>query len=158
MERETSVRSHVRGLLDWEDSHVGFDRATKGITFRLAGVTPAGFPHSAWQLVEHMRLAQADILEFCRAQAYREKKWPDDYWPANASPSGSGAWRSSIAAFRADRAALMRLASNARVDLLQPIPHGTGQTYLRELLLSADHTAYHVGQLMLVRKALGIWR
>lgn len=158
MEGERSVRSHLRRLLDWEDSHIGFDRATKGIAWRLAGVRPVGFPHSAWELVEHMRLAQADILEFCVTPAYREKKWPDAYWPTSPSPGASGAWRKSVAAFRADRKALMRLASNTKLDLVGRIPHGTGQTYLRELLLNADHTAYHVGQLILVRKALGIWR
>jgi hypothetical protein len=154
---ERALRAQVAALLDWEDAHVGFDRAVKGIAPRLRGVVPDGLPYSAWQLVEHLRVAQADILEFCRRPGYREKRWPDEYWPPSPRPASAPAWGRSIAGFRRDLMALRRLASDPRVDLFAPIPHGSGQTYLRELLLVADHNAYHVGQIVVVRRALGIW-
>jgi uncharacterized damage-inducible protein DinB len=151
------LRQQIADLLAWEEAHVGFDRAVKGIAPRYRGVVPDGLTHSPWQLLEHLRIAQADILEFCRSSRYKTKKWPDDYWAPSAKPPSAAAWTRSIAAFRRDRAALQRLARNPRIDLFARIPHGTGQTCLRELLLIADHTAYHVGQLVLVRRALGDW-
>ncbi len=111
-----------------------------------------------WQLVEHLRIAQADILEFCRTAKYKEKKWPDDYWPTPLGPRNAAAWTRSIAAYRRDRKALQRLAANPKIDLFAAIPHGTGQTYLREILLVADHNAYHIGQIVAVRRLLGIWK
>jgi hypothetical protein len=154
---DSSVRTHLAKLLDWEDAHVSFDSAVEGIPAKLRGSTPAGLPYSPWQLLEHLRLAQHDILDFCRNPDYRELHWPDDYWPRSEAPPGPAAWDESIAAFRRDRAALQALASDPTIDLHVPIPHGSGQTYLRELLLVADHTAYHVGQLVAVRRALGAW-
>ena len=155
--RTDPLRDHVARFLDWGDAHVGFDKSVKGIAPRLRGVAPKGLPYSMWQLVEHLRIAQADILEFCVNAQYKEKKWPDDYWPRAARPPSAAAWTKSIAVFRRDRKALQTLAMNVKVDLFSMIPHGTGQTYLRELLLIADHTAYHVGQIVVVRRALGIW-
>src|SRR5262249_52091614 len=134
------------------------DAAVTGIPPKLRGAVPNGWDYSAWQLVEHLRLAQADILAFCLSASYREKKWPEGYWPKKPSPPGAAAWTASIARFRRDRAKLQRLARNPRIDLAATVPHGTHQTYLRELLLAADHTAYHVGQLVALRKQLGIWR
>lgn len=157
MNWQRSFRAHVRRLLAWNDAHVGFDQAVRGIPAHLRDVAPPGLPHSAWQLVEHMRLAQADILEFCRAKAYRRKHWPGDYWPDRDLGLHPRDWSKSIAAYRRDRASLMKLATNRNTDPLARVPNGSGQTYLRELLLVADHTAYHVGQLILVRRALGIW-
>jgi hypothetical protein len=107
--------------------------------------------------VEHIRIAQADILEFCVSRSYREKKWPDAYWPKTSSPANADAWNGSLAAIRRDRKAMRRLAIDPAVDLLAKVPNGTGQTYLRELLLVADHAAYHVAQIVDVRRALGIW-
>jgi hypothetical protein len=121
------------------------------------GRTPAGLPYSPWQLLEHLRIAQHDILDFCRNPDYRELSWPDDYWPAAAAPPFAAAWDESIRQFREDRAALQALARDSAVDLGARIPHGTGQTYLRELLLAADHAAYHVGELIVVRRLLGAW-
>jgi uncharacterized damage-inducible protein DinB len=129
----------------------------KGIPPSLRGVVPDRLEHSAWQLVEHLRLAQTDILEFCVNPKYKEQKWPDDYWPRDARPKNAAAWTASIAAYRRDLKALQRLAADRAIDLFAAIPHGDGQTYLREILLVADHTAYHVGQLILVRRALDIW-
>jgi len=155
-DNDKALRAQLVKLLDFEEAHVGFDRAVKGIPVRLRGKVPAGGEHSLWQLVEHLRIGQADILEFCRTAKYKEKKWPDDYWPSPA-PRGATAWTQSIAAYRRDRQAFQRLAANPKIDLFATIPHGTGQTYLREILLAADHAAYHIGQVVAVRRTLGIW-
>jgi uncharacterized damage-inducible protein DinB len=155
---EKVLRTLLRKLLDWEDAHVGFDTAVAGIPPRLRGRRPAGAPHSAWELVEHIRLAQADILDFCVNPDYKEQRWPDDYWPSSRAPTSDAAWKKSLAQFRRDRRALQRLAADETLDLSVTIPHGSGQTYLREIVLAADHTAYHVGQLVLLRQQLGIWK
>jgi uncharacterized damage-inducible protein DinB len=138
-----------------ERAHTGSTRR-EGMPPRLRGVVPDGW-HSAWQLVEHLRIAQADILEFCVTANYEEKKWPDDYWPKAAAPRSAAAWTKAIAGYRRDRTALQGLAANPAIDLLATIPHGTGQTYLREILLVADHNAYHIGQIVALRRLLGIW-
>lgn len=151
------LRTHVLRLLDWEDAHVGFDAAVAGLHPSQRGVRPPGLPFSAWEILEHLRIAQADILDFCVNPAYEERKWPDDYWPASEAPPSDEAWDRSIAGFRRDREELRRLGADTAVDLFARIPHGTGQTYLRELLLVADHNAYHVGQLVAVRRLLGAW-
>jgi uncharacterized damage-inducible protein DinB len=154
---DSSLRAQLAKLLDWEDAHVSFDAAVEGVPPKLRGATPAGLPYSPWQLIEHLRLTQHDILDFCRNPDYRELHWPDDYWPPSAAPPKPADWDESIAQFRRDRAALQALASDSKIDLFARIPHGSGQTYLRELLLVADHNAYHVGQLVTVRRALGAW-
>jgi hypothetical protein len=156
MNRDESLRAHLQKLLDWEDAHVSFDTAAEGIAPAFRRVAPEGLPYSPWQLIEHMRRAQRDILEFCRNPAYIEPA-VEDYWPPSAGPPNDAAWGESIAAFRGDREELKQLAANTAVDLFDRIPHGTGQTYLRELLLVADHNAYHVAQLVAVRRCLGIW-
>ena len=155
---DAALRSQLARALEWEDAHVGFDRAVEGVPAELRGRVPDGLPYSAWQLLEHLRLAQEDILDFCRNPGYAQRDWPDDYWPATPAPATPRAWDDSVAAFRRDRQALARLAADAQVDLFAPIPHGSGQTLLRELLLVLDHTAYHVGELVVVRRALGIWK
>jgi uncharacterized damage-inducible protein DinB len=157
MNRDDSLRTHLWKLLDWEDAHVNFDTAVEGIAPAFRGVAPNGLPYSAWQLVEHLRRTQRDILEFCRNPAYVEPS-AADYWPPTAAPPAGAAWEESLASFRRDRERLKQLAADAAVDLFERIPHGTGQTYLRELLLVADHNAYHVGQLVAVRRCLGIWK
>jgi uncharacterized damage-inducible protein DinB len=123
----------------------------------MQGKRPAGLPYSPWQLLEHLRRAQYDILEFCRNTAYVELTWPDDYWPETVAPPSPTAWAESVAAFQRDREALQQLCGNPDFDLFATIPHGTGQTYLREILLVADHNAYHVGELVVVRRLLGAW-
>jgi uncharacterized damage-inducible protein DinB len=155
--RETAIRDHLARVLDWEDAHVGFDKAVDGIPADRRGVRPAGFEHSAWQIVEHLRIAQDDILDFSVNPRYEEKlTWPDDYWPDPAPPSDA-AWNASVAAFKASREKLKALAREVE-DLTATVPAGKGQqTYLRAVLLAADHTAYHVGQLVALRRALGIW-
>ncbi|HEY6361998.1 MAG TPA: DinB family protein [Vicinamibacterales bacterium] len=152
-----AVRDHLARLLDWREAHVGFEAAVDGIGPGHRGKTPPGLPYSAWQILEHIRLAQNDILDFCVNSSYREKKWPDDYWPKNPAPPSDAAWDESVASCVRDRDALKQLVRDPKADLSAKIPHGTGQTYLREALLVADHTSYHVGQLVLVRRLLGIW-
>ena len=158
MPSDNTLRDLLARVLDWEDAHAGFDKAVADIPPELRSRKPRALPHSAWQIVEHIRLAQHDILDFCRNPRYREMKWPADYWPASPEPPSADAWDASIRAYRRDRKALQRMAKDRKVKLDARIPHGSGQTYLRELLLVADHTSYHVGQLVLVRRLLGNWK
>jgi len=158
MKSDAPLRDQLSRLLAWEDAHVGFDRAIADLPEDLRGKQPAGLPYSPWQLLEHMRRAQRDILEFCRNPNYEEMNWPDDYWPESAAPASPADWDECVRQFRADRDALKQLASDPSIDLAARIPHGDGQTYLRELVLAADHTAYHIGQLVVVRRVLGNWK
>ncbi len=157
MDREASLRDHLSRALAWGDAHATFEAAVESIPPSHRGRVPKGLPYSPWQLVEHLRLTQHDILDFCRNPKYIELHWPDDYWPKAPAPPSESAWDESLRRFLEDRAALQALAVDRSVDLLATIPHGSGQTYLRELLLVADHTTYHLGQLIAVRRLLGIW-
>jgi hypothetical protein len=150
-------RRYLARLFDWEDAHVSFDAAVEGIGPSHRGRTPPGLPHSPWQLLEHLRITQRDILDFCREPKYVERRWPEDYWPRETGPKSDALWDESVAAFRKDREALQAIALDPSVDLMGRLPNGDGQTYLRELILASDHSAYHVGQIVLVRRALGIW-
>jgi len=154
---DDALREHLRELLDWQDAHVDFESAVEKIAPKFRGAAPEGLPFSPWQLLEHLRITQHDILDFCLNPEYRERAWPKEYWPAEAGPTTEAAWDESMAHYRSDREALKRLAADSSIDLFARIPHGTGQTYLREILLVVDHNAYHVGQLVLVRRGLGIW-
>jgi hypothetical protein len=157
--QDGALRAQLADYLDWQNAHVGFDAAVSGVAPGLRGSVPRGFRHSIWQVVEHIRIAQADILDFCVNPNYRhDMKWPDDYWPAAPAPRSAAAWSRSLATIRRDRRAMQRLAKNRRIDLFARIPHGSGQTYLREVLLVADHAAYHVAQIVDLRRALGIWK
>lgn len=151
------LRAQLRDLLSWRDAHADFDAAVADLPPAMRGTIAPGLPYSPWQLVEHIRLAQADILDFCINPDYRESRWPDDYWPASPAPPDGAAWDQSIAAYRRDRRALERLIADPEHDLLATVPAGNGQTFLREAVLVADHTAYHVGQLVLLRRLLGVW-
>ncbi|HET8654804.1 MAG TPA: DinB family protein [Longimicrobiaceae bacterium] len=157
MDTIAALREQLGRFLAWSSAHAGFDGAVEGIPPAKRGVRPAGLPHSPWELLEHVRIAQRDILAFCRDPAYSEPEWPADYWPDSPAPPDAEAWERSVAAFRADREAMQRLARDGGVDLFAAVPNGTGQTFLREILLVADHTAYHVGQLVQVRRLLGAW-
>jgi hypothetical protein len=156
----TALRQHLTDLLDWNDAHATFDRAVDDFPARLRGVTPTGLPHSGWQLLEHIRLAQDDILRFSRNHdgSYRKMKWPDDYWPSSAEPLSTKAWSESVHGYLADRKAFAVLVADPKQDLFTPFPWGKGQTLLREVLLVADHTAYHVGQMIYLRRLLGAWK
>jgi uncharacterized damage-inducible protein DinB len=157
-ESASALRDHLVRLLDWEEAHVGFDQAVDGIPPDKCGCRAAGFEHSPWQLVEHMRIAQEDILDFCVNAGYEHtRKWPDEYWPRDSAPPGDDAWTESVAAYMRSREELKRLARDVE-DLTATVPTGKrGQTYLRAILLTADHAAYHLGQLVAVRRALGVW-
>jgi hypothetical protein len=155
MEQLEELRDQLARLLDWEDAHVGFDAVIDGIPPELRGVQPQGLPYSAWQLLEHLRLTQRDILDFCRNPDYVEPRSMAEYWPSSAAPPSPEAWDKSVADFRGDLDAMKRIALES--DLFAPIPHGTGQTYLREVVLLADHNAYTLGQLVVLRRLLGIW-
>jgi uncharacterized damage-inducible protein DinB len=156
MDKTHALRDHLRKALAWEDAHAGFDAAVSGVPMRLRGVVPKGQAHSLWQLLEHLRLAQWDILDFCRNPAYVGLSM-EEHWPPSVAPPTTGAWNKAIARFQKDRRAVQRLAADRSVDLFGRIPQGTGQTYLRALLLVIDHNAYHIGQLVIARRALGIW-
>ena len=147
-------RKHLLDLLRMEGAHLSFDEAVKGFPIELRGAKPKGAPHTPWQLLEHLRIAQWDILDFSRNPGYQEMKWPDDYWPKIATPPDAAAWDHSVEQFRRDLKSMEALVSDASVDLTARIPHGTGQTVLREALLVADHNAYHLGQLVFLRKML----
>ena len=154
---DDELRKHLVKSLDWEDAHAGFDTTVGGIPSEIRGVQPDGLPYSLWQLLEHMRICQWDILEFSRDPNYHELKF-EEYWPATVAPPTEQAWDDSIASFRADLESVKELFLNKDIDLFATIPHGTGQTYLRELLLVVDHNAYHLGQMVTVRRLLGNWK
>jgi hypothetical protein len=155
--QERSLRDHVVYLLRGGGAHLDFDTAVADMPPELRGVKPERIPYSPWQLLEHMRIAQWDILEFSRNPSHVSPPWPDGYWPETQAPPDSEAWDRSIDAFRRDLTAMQNLVTDPSADLFAPIPHGQGQTLLREALLVADHNAYHLGQLIVVRRALGAW-
>jgi uncharacterized damage-inducible protein DinB len=153
------LREQLVRFMDWEEAHVGFDKAIDGIPADLRGARAPGFEHTIWQLLEHMRIGQEEILDFCvNAQYAQTMKWPDDYWPKNPAPPNADAWEQSVASFKRDRERFVALAKTTD-DLYAPVPTGKGQqTYFRALLLVNDHNAYHLGQIVAVRRALGTWR
>lgn len=157
-QRDRSLREHVVALLTKGNAHATFDAAVKDLPAELRGKTPKGAEHSPWQLLEHLRIAQEDILDFSRNPDYKPRDWPADYWPATPASPDDKAWDKSVRAFRRDLKAMCDLVEDESVDLYAKIPHGDGQTILREALLAADHNAYHVGQLILVRRLLGAWK
>lgn len=155
MTNDTSLRDHLLTLLDSDNAHLRFDDAVKDFPAELRGKRPAGGPHSPWELLEHLRITQSDILEFTRDASHASPSFPAGYWPSSEAPPTDAAWDESVAAFRKDRQELADLLGDASIDLHQRIPHGNGQTVLREILLTADHNAYHLGQLVTVRRILG---
>jgi len=157
MNTEQSLRDHLLCLLRGGGAHLDFEAAIAHLPADLRGAKPAGLPHTPWRLVEHMRLAQWDILEFSRNPNHVSPKFPDGYWPEGDAPHDADAWDRSIAAFRSDLKAMQDLVADSATDLFAPIPHGQGQTILREALLLADHNAYHLGQLVTIRRLLGAW-
>jgi hypothetical protein len=154
--RDQALRDHLLYLLKDGGAHASFDDAMGDWPLQLAGAKAANFPHTAWMLLEHMRLAQWDILEFTRNRKHVSPKWPEGYWPASEAPANEKAWKASIAAFKKDLKTMQSLVANRKIDLYARIPWGDGQTTLREALLVADHNAYHLGQLVMLRKSIGI--
>ena|SRR5208282_1628797 len=152
-----ALRQHLLELLTGGHAHVPFDAAVKNLPAALRGKRPRGVEHSPWEIVEHLRIAQGDILEFSRNPRHQSPEWPGGYWPATPAPPDEKAWEKSLRAFHRDLKALCALVEDPATDLFQRIPHGDGQTVLREALLAADHNAYHFGELILVRRLLKAW-
>lgn len=148
------LRQHLINLLDMNGAHIDLDSAVRDFPPELRGKKPPGAPHTAWQLLEHIRLAQQDILEFSRNANHVSAEWPEGYWPNSEAPSSDAAWNESIEKIRHDLSEMKKLIRNSKHDLYARIPHGEGQTLLREALLVADHNSYHLGQLVFVRKIL----
>jgi len=151
------VREQVIKLLRGGQAHLTLDAVVKDFPEKLRGVKPTGAPHSAWQLLEHLRIAQWDILEFSRNPKHVSPSWPDGYWPETDKPPSEAAWSKTVTAIRQDMEAMQKLVEDPKTDLYAKIPHGEGQNILREALLIADHNAYHIGQILLLRRLLGAW-
>lgn len=154
---DAGLRQQLVDLLTKAQAHATFDDAVKNLPPDLRGKAPKGAEHSPWQLLEHLRIAQRDILEFSRNAKHESPKWPEGYWPKEKSPADDKAWDKSVRAFKHDLKEMVELVQDQKTDLFAKIPHGEGQTILREALLVADHNAYHIGQLVLVRRLLGAW-
>lgn len=152
-----SLRQHLVDLLNGRRAHAKFEDVVPGIPAKLRGQKPSRFPHTAWMLLEHMRIGQWDILEFSRKAKHKSPGWPEGYWPKTETPPSAAAWDKSVRGFRRDLKAMQKLVSNPKTDLFARIPWGTGQTILREALIAADHNAYHLGQLVDIRRLLGAW-
>lgn len=154
---EKALRDYLGHALDWHEAHVDWKQVVNGIPAKDQGKRAKGLPHSPWELLEHMRLATWDILEFSRDAKHKSPDWPAGYWPKKPEPPNAAAWPKSVKALEHDLDEMRKLVTDPKTDLLAPIPGGSGQTILREALLIADHNAYHLGQLVLVRRLLGCW-
>ena len=157
MDHDKQLRQQLTKMIDWNEAHADFASAVADFPAKLRGRVPEGFPHSAWQLLEHIRIALWDMVEFSSNAKHKSPKWPEGYWPKDPAPPKEKAWEQSVNAVQGNLEAMRQLISDPKHDLFAPLPHGSGQTLLREALLIADHNAYHLGQLVLVRRALGAW-
>ena len=158
MANDKALRQHLLKLLEGKGAHVDFETAVKKASAAVRGKRSKGVAHSPWEILEHMRIAQWDILEFSRDAKHVSPEWPSGYWPKTKTPPNPQAWNKTIRAFNTDLDAMKKLVAAKSADLHAPIPHGQGQTILREVLLIADHNAYHLGELLLVRRLLGAWK
>lgn len=156
--QDQSLRRHLLVLLRDSNAHQDFENAVADFPAELRGHKPTGFPHSAWQLLEHLRIAQSDIVDFSRNSKHVSPDFPSGYWPESEAPPDPESWDKSLSAFRDGLKGMEKLLSDPKLDLHARIPHGDGQTILREALLLADHNAYHLGQLLVLRRLLGAWR
>ena len=152
------LREHLIYLLKDGGAHAKFDEVIDGIPPKVRGQKPQDLPHSPWMLLEHMRIAQWDILDFSRNPKYKSLEWPAGYWPPTEAPPSAAAWDKSVRDFHSDLKAMQDLVANPKTDLFAKIPWGDGQTILREALLVADHNAYHLAQIVDARRALGNWK
>ena len=154
-----ALRDTLTALLDGGQAHITFDDATADLPAKARGQAIAGLPHTPWRLVEHMRLCQQDILEYALDPDWQSPPWPEGYWPESDAPPGAEAWDESLIDFRNDHARLRALVADPTTDLLAPIPHGLAASHniARQAMLAADHNAYHLGQLVLLRRAIGHW-
>jgi hypothetical protein len=158
MAESDALRQHLLDFLRGHNAHADFDTVMADFPSRLRGVRPPGAPHSGWQLLEHMRIAQWDIVEFSQDAKHKSPAWPEGYWPKTEAPPSAASWNNSLRSFRADLKSLAKLVADKKTDLFARIPHGSGQTILREALLLGDHNAYHLGQMVLLRRLLGNWK
>jgi DinB superfamily len=158
MAEDEALREHVVKLLKGGDAHVTFENAIKDFPAELRGEKPKGAEHSSWEVLEHLRIALWDILDFSVNPEYKEREWPKEYWPETAAPPNPQAWDESVLAFEKHLQAMCDLVENEKTDLFAKIPHGTGQTILREALVVADHNGYHLGEIVLLRRVLGAWK
>jgi len=157
MDQNQALRDQIVKLLEGRGAHADFDQAVADLPAKLRGSKPPGAPHSAWELLEHLRIAQWDMLEFSRSAKHLSPGFPEGYWPRTPGPPDEAAWEKSVQEFQRDLQEMVKLVKNPKTDLYAAIPHGDGQTILREALLLADHNAYHLGQLVDLRRALGAW-
>lgn len=158
MPTEDGWKSIIASALDWEQAHMTLDNAVAGMPAELRSAKPDGLPHSVWDLVEHIRIAQHDLLDFCRNTEYHHSlKWPDDYWPKSVEIVEDGEWEMSISEFKREREQLKAFTMEGDRDLTAVIPWGSGQTYLRTVLVEIDHASYHTGEMVAVRRLLGAW-
>jgi len=158
MDNDRPLRQQVAKFLDWHEAHADFAAAISDFPAELRGQVPDGLPHSGWQLLEHIRITLWDIVEFSRDARHKSPEWPEGYWPKAAAPPNAKAWNEAVKAIEKHLEEMRELVLDAKRDLFAPLPHGSGQTLLREALLIADHNAYHLGQLVLVRRALNAWK
>jgi hypothetical protein len=156
-DNDKALREHVLYLLEGGGAHAKFDDVVAGIPAKILGQKPAGLPHSLWMLLEHLRIAQWDILEFSRDPKHTSPKWPEGYWPKTEAPTTAAAWNASVKKFRQGLQAMQELVKDPKIDLFARIPWSDSHTILREALLLADHNAYHLGQMLDARRLLGAW-
>lgn len=154
MDPMNSLRHHLTNLLTQAEAHVDVQSTLQNFPAKLHGRKPEGAPHTPWQLLEHMRIAQWDILQFSLDAKHKSPAWPEGCWPKTEKPPSDKAWDKSVREFLADLESVCRLVRDPKIDLFATIPHGDGQTYLREALLVADHNAYHLGQLVMLKRML----
>lgn len=157
MGNQTRIRELLQEQLSGKNAHVDFQRAVEGLRLKDVGRKPESFPHTIWELVEHIRIAQHDIVAFSQSADYTSPSWPEGYWPDSDKPENKLQWDKSVAAVKNDKQIMVKMIKNENKDLLEPIPHGDGQTLFREAMLIVDHNAYHIGQIVLMRKAMNIW-
>jgi hypothetical protein len=158
MDQNKSLRQHLVKMLDGGEAHATFDDAVKDMPRELQGIRPKGAEHSAWEELDHLRIAQWDIFEFATDPKHKSPKFPEGYWPKSPEPPNDAAWDKSVKQVHADVAKFQKVLLQESTDLFAKIPHGDGQTILRQALVAADHKAYHIGQLILVRRLLGAWK
>jgi hypothetical protein len=158
MKHDKALKERLIDLLTGDGAHAGFDTVVKDFPAKLRGQTPQGAAHSPWEVLEHLRIAQWDILEFSRNPKHVSPEFPVGYWPSGQAPANEKAWDKTVTAFRADLKAMADLVANESTDLFAEIPGGDGKTVLREALILADHNAYHLGELVLLRRLLGAWQ
>jgi DinB family protein len=155
--KDQLLRDHLVHLLKGDGAHVDFDAAIKDLPVKLRGAKPAGVLHSPWELLEHLRIAQRDLLDSMTDPKHVSPEFPDGYWPRTATPVSAQDWDSSVNAFRTDLEALVGLISTESTDLLAPLRNTDGYTVMRKVMLAADHTSYHLGELVLLRRTLSAW-